>query len=109
MTRTALAVGKKKNDSTEPWAKIKFDRQIVAIGRVVQASAIYTDDQNLANTAKRVNIPALGLPDLPLPPETAQGLLPFDAKESSDAIDEIAQQTKALPEPEGPLGESPSE
>jgi predicted nucleic acid-binding protein len=106
MTRTALATGHKKDGSDEPWAKIKFDRQIAAIARVSQATAIYTDDKNLAATAKRLNIPCFGLPDLPLPPETAQGVLPFEAK-GADAIDEVAQQAKTLPEPEAPDESAP--
>ena len=107
MTRAALAAGNKKNGSDAPWTKVKFDRQIIAIARVAQVTMIYTDDKNLASTAKLVNIPTLGLPDLPLPPETAQGVLPFETK-GADAIDEIAQQAKTLQEPETPDEPAPS-
>ncbi|MGZ9187644.1 MAG: hypothetical protein ACXW6R_23500 [Candidatus Binatia bacterium] len=107
MTRSALATGDKKSGSDAPWQKVKFDRQIIAIARVAQASAIYTDDENLASTAKMLNIPALGLSDLPLPPETAQGVLPFETK-GADAIDEITKQTETLTEPEVPDGPEPS-
>jgi len=107
MTRSALAGGDKKAGSEAPWAKVKFDRQIVAIARVVQASAIYTDDENLTATAGLVNIPTFGLGDLQLPPETAQGVLPFERK-GIDAIDEIAQQTETLQEPEVPDGTAPT-
>jgi hypothetical protein len=106
MTRAALNANNKKDGSQEPWAKVKFDRQIVAIARVAQASAIYTDDKNLAATAKRLNIPCFGLPDLPLPPETAQGTLPFEAK-GADAIDEVAQQAKTHQEPDEPDDDAP--
>jgi hypothetical protein len=99
MTRAALAGGNKKGGMNAPWDKIKFDRQIVAIARVVQASAIYTDDTNLAKTAKAVGIPTVGLAELPLPPESAQGQLPFDSK-PADTIDEIAQQAQSFKEPE---------
>jgi predicted nucleic acid-binding protein len=101
MTRSALNAGDKKGGSGEPWAKVKFDRQIVAIARVIQASTIYTDDANLAATAKAVEISAIGLAELPLPPEAAQGQLPFEGKKP-DAIDEIAQQAQTLEEPELP-------
>jgi hypothetical protein len=103
MTRTALAGGDKKAGSQVPWAKVKFDRQIAAIAKVAQASAIYTDDDNLATTAKAVGLTAFGLADLPLPPETAQKEFPFESRKS-DAIDEIAQQAETLQEPdaEGP-------
>jgi hypothetical protein len=101
MTRTALAGGDKKGASDAPWAKVKFDRQIVAIARVVQASMIYTDDENLARIAEAVNIPTCGLADLPLPPESAQGEFPFESR-GTDAIDEITEQGKNLKEPEIP-------
>jgi rRNA-processing protein FCF1 len=101
MTRAALAAGDKKGGSTQPWAKVKFDRQIVAIARVVQASVIYTDDENLAATANAVGIPTMGLGDLPLPPESAQGKLPFETQKP-DAIDEVAKQAQTTPEPEVP-------
>ena len=39
-----MAEGNKKDGSGEPWAKIKYDRQIVAIAKVIGASAIYSDD-----------------------------------------------------------------
>ena len=98
MTRSALAGGDKKGGSKAPWAKVKFDRQIVAIARLAQASAIYSDDDDIATIAKLVNIPVFGLADLSLPPETAQGVLPLEPK-THDDIDEIASQNK---EPEIP-------
>jgi predicted nucleic acid-binding protein len=101
MTRSALATGGKKSGSSESWAKVKFDRQIVAVAKVVQATTIYTDDGNLAVTAKAVGIFPLGLAELPLPPETAQGQLPFETKQA-DVIDEVAQQTESLKEPSVP-------
>lgn len=103
MTRTALANRDKKGGSTQPWAKVKFDRQIVAVARIVQASTIYTDDENLAATAKAVGMSAIGLADLALPPETAQGQLPFEGKQP-EAIDEVAEQAQNLTEPETPNG-----
>ena len=42
----------------------------------------------------------LGLADLELPPETAQGNLPFDTVK--DSTDEIAVQAETLKEPEIP-------
>jgi hypothetical protein len=77
---------------------------ICRITRVLQASTIYTDDGNLAATANTVGISTLGLADLPLTPETAQGQLPFESNKA-DAIDEIAKQAESLQEP--PLPNDP--
>jgi hypothetical protein len=107
MTRAALSTGSKKGGSSETWAKVKFDRQIVAIARVVQATAIYTDDENLAETAKDVGIQPIGLAELALPPETAQFQLPLETKKP-DAIDEVASQAQSRPEPEVPDDPPPS-
>jgi hypothetical protein len=101
MTRDAVATGTKRGGSDQPWAKVKFDRQIVAIARVVQATTIYTDDENLAATAKAAGIQSIGLAELALPPESAQGQLPFEAKKP-DAIDEVSHQAQSKPEPELP-------
>jgi len=78
MTRAALESGRSKRDALKaPWTKIKFDRQIVAIAKVNQATTIYSDDLNLRAIAKRSNIDVLGLADLALPPESEQNELPF--------------------------------
>lgn len=45
-----------------------------------------------------MNIPTIGLGDLELPPETAQGVLQLEHKR--DACDEIAIQSETLKEPE---------
>jgi hypothetical protein len=72
----------------------------VAIAKTVQASVIYIDDVDIFAIAKLVGIPRLGLADLELPPETAQGNLPFDTVK--DSTDEIAVQAEILKEPEIP-------
>ena len=77
MTKNALDLGDKKSGSDETWNKIKYDRQIAAIARVHRASAIYTDDKRLRNTAASISMAAKGLADMPFPPEKAQGVLPL--------------------------------
>jgi hypothetical protein len=59
-------------------AKIKFDRQIVAIATVEGATAIYSDDADIIGYAQEVSMEAYRLADLPLPPEDPQTALPFD-------------------------------
>jgi len=72
MTRTALDSGKKRGPSSSTWAKVKYDRQIVAIAKVAGATTIYSDDGDVATLAKAAKINVVGLADLPLPPEDAQ-------------------------------------
>ena len=77
MTRSALDSKSKKGASDSTWAKIKYDRQIVAIARVNQASAIYSDDRDIRSIAAQADIGVIGLGDLQLPPEAAQHELPL--------------------------------
>ncbi|MFT4046419.1 MAG: hypothetical protein QM661_06935 [Solimonas sp.] len=58
--------------SDETKAKVKYDRQIIAIAKVVSADAIYSDDIGLRKKAQAVGLRAIGLEEVPLPPEEAQ-------------------------------------
>jgi hypothetical protein len=84
MTRAAIKGGKKRGSSVATWAKIKYDRQIVAIAKVAQATTIYSDDGDIGTIAKQVGISVIGLADLPLPPEDRQHLLPLVQPEKSN-------------------------
>jgi hypothetical protein len=77
-TREAIDTGSKKGGSESSWAKIKFDRQILAIAKVEGASTIYSDDGDIVRFSKNAGIRVVRLCDLPLPPEDAQGSLPLD-------------------------------
>jgi hypothetical protein len=59
-------------------AKIKFDRQIVAIATVEGATAVYSDDDHVVAYAREAGMEAWRLSDLPEPPEDPQAALPFD-------------------------------
>lgn len=97
MTKVALDSGDKRDGSDEVWAKIKYDRQIIGIARRARATAIYTDDRGLRNTAVRSGFTVIRLADLQLPPEKAQGELPLIAAEPEadiqglEEIDEVRQ------------------
>jgi predicted nucleic acid-binding protein len=80
-TREALAAGDKRGGSDSPWAKIKFDRQIIAIARVEGASTIYSDDGDIVRFAKDFGIAVIRVCDLRIPPEDAQQSLPLDQTE----------------------------
>lgn len=62
----------------ETWAKLKFDRQILAITKVVGASILYTTDRKLAQLALRNGVRAIGVHQLDLPPVDPQTRLPLD-------------------------------
>lgn len=74
------ARGKKKLTEVETYAKLKFDRQIVAIASVAGATAIYSDDGGLRDVAKRKHIDVIGLGELPLPERASDNLELFDAE-----------------------------
>jgi len=76
-TREAIDAGNKRSGSESTWAKVKFDRQIIAIARVEGASTIYSDDEDIVRFAKNSGITVTRISDLPLPPEDTQRSLPF--------------------------------
>jgi rRNA maturation endonuclease Nob1 len=53
---------------------------------VREATAIYTDDAGLRNVATALNIEVISVADMPLPAETAQGVLPLKT------VDELANE-----------------
>ncbi len=79
LTREAIDKGGKHGampDAT--WAKVKFDRQIVAIARAVGATTIYTNDDQLSKHARAIGITAFKPDDLPEPPVSPQIELQLD-------------------------------
>lgn len=65
----------KRGASKKSWQEVKFDRQIIAIAKVNNASAIYSDDEDLRIQARKYGVDAHELGDLALPPEARQGKL----------------------------------
>lgn len=102
MTRNSADGGKKpaKRDPQATWAKLKYDRQIVATALVVGATTIYSDDRDIRAIAKRAGIQVIGLADLELPPEDAQLKIPFEQaheQPSETAIPEPANDADPVP------------
>ena len=58
--------------------KMKFDWQIVAIAASRGASAIYSDDADIARAATRVRIPVHSTDSLKIPESAKQRPFPFD-------------------------------
>jgi len=76
--------GDKRGGTEGTWAKVKFDRQIIAIAKVHRVSAIYSDDKDVKAWAEQHGIRVVRLEDIELPPELAQRSLPFDASMESN-------------------------
>lgn len=68
--------------SAETYAKVKYDRQIVAIAHTEGAKTFYTDDQRQGNLAKRLGMVVRGLEDCPAPTASSQGNFDFRAKDA---------------------------
>jgi hypothetical protein len=100
MQRSALQErGRKSKGDTDSRAKAKFDQQIVAIAKVDGAQTIYTDDQGLSKFAKRFGIQTVGIAELPLPPETAQGTLDLEPLQATPEVDDYSEDDRPEPMP----------
>jgi hypothetical protein len=73
-----VAVSKRAPGATR--TKAKFDDQIVAIAAVEGATAIYSDDEDIAKLAEG-RFGVIKIAAIPLPPGFAQGKLPFEAND----------------------------
>jgi hypothetical protein len=69
---------RKGGNPNAPKAKIKFDRQIVAIATAERATAVYSDDDDVISYAKEAGMQGFRLADLDLPPEDLQKSLELD-------------------------------
>jgi predicted nucleic acid-binding protein len=72
--RTAKSNGNKRGsaDKEAPWAKVKYDRQIVAIAKATGATIIYTNDVDVVALGRDSGIEVITLNQLPDPPVTPQ-------------------------------------
>ena len=70
-----------KPNTPETWAKLKYDRQIVAIAVTRRVECIYSTDSDLKRFATQLNKQCLNLIDLPLPAPT-QTAFPLEESES---------------------------
>jgi predicted nucleic acid-binding protein len=71
LTDDDLASGRLRTEN-ETKAKVKYDRQIIAIAKVRGAKTIYSGDGNMAAVAERSGIRTVLVSELPLPPKPPQ-------------------------------------
>jgi len=81
MTNQAISEGDKRGRGASIWAKVKYDRQIVAIAKVIGATAIYSDDPDIRTFGEKAGIKVLGAADLPIPDDARQASLDLDAQQ----------------------------
>lgn len=68
MHHEAIAVyGTKKGASSQPWQKVKFDRQIIAIAKVHRADVLYSDDVKMCAFANSVGLATQSTWELQVP------------------------------------------
>lgn len=84
MTRDALVAGNKRGGAQGTWAKVKYDRQIVAIAKVDGADIIYSDDDDVRRIGMQSGLAVRRIAELPLRPEMAQGRLDFEAPDDTE-------------------------
>ena len=77
MTRDAVAAGDLRAGADITRAKLKFDRQIVAIARALGQTEIYSDDRDIAKLGRALGLEVIPVHALPLPPEGSQEELDF--------------------------------
>ena len=78
MARDAHRKGDKKGGASGTWAKVKYDRQIVAITKVFGALTIYSEDEDLCKLAVASGLKAVSVRDLSLPYPKYEGPGLFD-------------------------------
>ena len=76
MTRDALGAGDLRAGTKATRAKLKFDRQIIAIARTEGCKTIYSDDEDIARLADTMALTVIPIYKLPRP---AQSELDLDS------------------------------
>ena len=85
ISKGAIASGDKRGGQSGTWAKVKYDRQIIAIAKVKNAKVIYSDDREIYKLGKKLGLEVVRIADLPLLPQEAQGSLELDQDGPEDA------------------------
>jgi len=88
MARQAIDGGSKRAHQNSVWAKIKYDRQIVAVAKVNRATVIYSDDGHVRTLGDQNKIRVVRLVDLPIPDKDRQGTFKFESKKKGITEDD---------------------
>jgi predicted nucleic acid-binding protein len=96
-TKMAKNQGDKKDGIAATWAKISFDRQIIAIALAENVSAICSADQDVHTHATKWGIQCIHLADIKLPSRVSQPGLPFPSDERDQNEEDSKISTKLIP------------
>lgn len=98
-------LGLKAKGKENTRAKVKFDRQIVAIAKVEQVETIYSDDQHIFSIAQQAGLRVVRSFELELDPDDRQGQLVLEKTEEERA----AARPKSVTEASAALADEPGE
>ena len=77
MTYDAISAGDLRAGTNTTRAKLKFDRQIIAIAKTQSQTTIYSDDEDIAKLAEALDVDVIPIHALPLPPIDPQAEFAF--------------------------------
>ena len=84
-THSAKQLRRTRDESEKAaWQRVKIDIQILATAKVNKAEVIYTTDKGVVAQAELMEIPAIHLANLSLPPEDLQQEITFAANNESE-------------------------
>ena len=89
LNRSVFDIADKKSKA-QPYQKMKFDRQIIAICKVTGVTELYTDDKGISERARLCGITPIGIADVELPASSRQlplDLEPHDELPSAEDLD----------------------
>ena len=106
LDQKARVTGRKRGSAGDaPYQKVKVDRQIVAIAIANGAEMIVSGDDKLIAVARDMDLKAVTISELPIPPAAMQRPLTFNADDLRPGSRET--QPTALPDPVPQQGEAP--
>jgi hypothetical protein len=83
-----------KKNKLEPYQKVKFDRQIVAICCANGVTELYTDDERLSNRARMCGITPIGIADIPIPDSARQIVMQLEPHDPIPKGEDDAEQQR---------------
>ena len=98
----AKQIRRKQDDQQKAaWQRVKIDIQIVATAKVNAADVIYTTDTGVIAQAEAMEIPAIHLADISLPPTDPQQEIDFDKTDETQKQPD-SQAADVRPSRDGP-------